>query len=505
MLNEPKPVEKTFKGYISEITIEEMAKRLKTQTVSGIKWQVGVSLLHKIISFAATIILARLLGPSDFGLFALTMVVVSSFELFKSIGIDSALIRKKDNFEIAANTAFVIIPLLGVILYVVLNFGAPIIGKMLNNSKIINVVRVLGITFVFSCFAKIPQSLLERNLQFKQISIGEFVSAIVFSLSAIILALLRFGVWSLVYAYIIKILCFSIIIWSYSKWKPVFSFDKKIALEMLNFGKFVFLASVAWFLRMNLDNLMVGNLLGVTMLGYYAIAFNIANFGADYFGNKVYRVIYPAYSKLQDDRHALRTLFLKTLKHISIIAFPLGIGIFLLGGDFLRIAYGEKWLHAISVLRILAFAGIFNVLPAATGAVFLAIGKPKISFFTTIIQVTMFFLFISPMTRAFGINGVGFIVSASSIIAFAIELLFASKLLNLDFVQLSGCFTPAVRASFFMTIVVYSFKNLMNLKIIYSSLLINFLLIFSVATLTYLFTLFVYNKNELKEIKQIVF
>lgn len=478
---------------------------LKTQTINGMKWQIGVNIAQKVVSFCATIILARLLGPSVFGLFSLTMIIVTSFELFKSLGIDSALIRKHDDFEKAADTAFIIIPLLGISLYIILFFSMPSIGKYLNNKELVLISRVLGVIFIFNCFSKVPQVILERSMQFKKLSIAEFFSGVIFSVSAIIFAFLNFSVWSLVYAYIIKVITGMLFVWIYAKWKPRLNFDRKIAIEMLDFGKFVLLSSLAWFLRMNLDNVLVSKLLGITMLGYYAVAFNIANFGADYFGNKVYRVIYPAYAQLQNDLNSLKSIFLKTLKHISIIAFPLGIGIFILGGDFLKIAYGNKWLEAISVLRILAWAGIFNVLPAATGAVFLALGKPKLSFFTTLLQVLIFFVFIAPMTKLFGINGVGITVSASSFIAFYIELVFISKILNLNFKQLYLCFKPSVQSSLIMIIAVFSLKHIMFLIKIPTAFYSTFLFMVFIAIFVYWSSLYVYNKTILKEIKELIF
>ena len=121
---------------------------LKKQTVNGIKWQVGVSFLQKVISFVTTIILARILGPSNFGLFALALVIVGAFGLFKSMGIESALIQRKDNIKLAADTAFYIIPVLGILLYLFLNFSAPIIGKLLDNKEIISVIGlgIMGLT-----------------------------------------------------------------------------------------------------------------------------------------------------------------------------------------------------------------------------------------------------------------------------------------------------------------------------------------------------------------------
>ena len=105
---------------------------IKHQTIRGVKWQVGASILNKALSFVTTIIIARRLGPSSYGLFALALMVVSSFELLKSMGIDTALVRRKDDFDIAADTAFLIIPILGFLLYIALYLSAPIIGKFLN-------------------------------------------------------------------------------------------------------------------------------------------------------------------------------------------------------------------------------------------------------------------------------------------------------------------------------------------------------------------------------------
>ena len=144
------------------------------------------------------------------------------------------------------------------------------------------------------------------------------------------------------------------------------------------------------FFKMNLDNMLVGKFLGVAKLGLYAVAFNVSNFISDYFGSKIYRVMYPAYSKLQNDLEGLKSAYLKLVKHIFLISVPFCFGVILLGGQFLRCAYGEKWLGAFSVMKILAFAGLFNVILTSNEAILVAQGKSKISFWLYFIQVTFF-------------------------------------------------------------------------------------------------------------------
>jgi len=431
---------------------------LKHQTISGIKWLVGSSFLQKAIQTGATIFLARILGPADFGLFALAFVAIDALGLFKSMGFDSALIQRKDNMEKAANTAFIIIPVLGIILYFILAVFAPLIGKFLNNAQIPGVIRALGIIFIISCFGKVPAALLEKNMQFKRVAIIEIGTAIIYSLSAVTFALLKFGVWSLVYAYILKTIYQNTLTFIYAKWRPKLEFDIKIAKEMFNFGKFLFLGGLVFFLKMNLDNILVGKLLGVTALGLYAIAFNVANFGADYFGAKVFRVVFPAYSKLQNDVYDLKMATLKTLKYVSIISLPLGIGIFFLSKEILNLIYGEKWLAASGVLKILAWAGIFNSLFSAISAIFPSCGKSKLVFWIIALQVGVFLLIVTPLARFFGMNGVGFAVSFTGLVTLIITLYWATKLIYISVNDIYLSLKPAFISSIIMAMIIVFFK-----------------------------------------------
>jgi O-antigen/teichoic acid export membrane protein len=211
------------------------------QAVTGVKWQVAAGFLHKAISFGTTIILARILGPSNYGIFAFALTVIGAFGLFKSLGIESALIqRKNETVKAAANTAFFIIPVLGFMLYLLLYATAPFIAGFLNNKELLGVLRVLGIVFVLWSFSRVPLSILERGMKFALISIAEIAGALLFSIVAIVLAKSGSGVWSLVYGYLINTLIFTLMIWFFCKWMPNFTFSRTIALELFHFGKFIF-------------------------------------------------------------------------------------------------------------------------------------------------------------------------------------------------------------------------------------------------------------------------
>lgn len=477
---------------------------LKRQTVSGAKWLTFSGFLQKGIQMAGTIVLARILSPAEFGLFALAFIAIDALTLFKSMGFDSALVQRRDNFERAANTAFFIIPLLGLILYFILFLSAPLVGRFMNNQEVIGPIKALGIIFIISCLGKVPLVIIERNMQFKQASIIEIIVALVYSATAIILAILGMNVWSLVIAYILKTIIQNIIFWRISGWRPRLEFDKKIALEMFHFGKFLLLGGFIWFFKSNLDNLLVGKLLGVTALGLYAIAFNIANFGADYFGGRIYRVTFPAYSKLQTDLYDLRNAALKVLKHVSLFALPLGIGLFLLNKEFLRFVYGDKWVGATNVLKILAWAGIFNTLPAGLGGIFMACGKPKIGFWITSLQVAIFFAFITPMAKLFGLNGVGMVVSISAFTAFLISITSAKKILSMNIREIYLSLRPALFSSMWMGIGIILLKNLFLQYKVDFTYFYSFIIYAIFALAIYTFSLFKFERRVFKEIKEVI-
>ena len=203
---------------------------IKNATLSGIKWIFVASISQRLLGIATTVFLARLLEPADFGLFALAFVLIDGFGLFKSLGVDTALIRQKERVEEAADTAFCLIPLIGLSLSAILFFAAPLGAMVLKNMALTPVVRSLSAIFVFSCLAQVPAVLLQKEMHFWKRSVSEIAAAVTYSATAVILAFSGFGVWSLVYAYLLKTMMNMGMVWVFSGWRPHFRFRKDLAV-----------------------------------------------------------------------------------------------------------------------------------------------------------------------------------------------------------------------------------------------------------------------------------
>lgn len=478
---------------------------IKTQTFSGIKWIFAMNIAQKAISFGTTIILARILKPADFGLFALAFVLIDALGLFKSLGVDYALIRRKEdsNFDKAANTAFILIPVFGIFLFIILCIIAPLGAKFLGNQSLASIVRILGIIFIIGCLGRVPDAILNRRMQFREKSIAEIIGGLVYSLCAVILAFFGFGVWSLVIGYVIQVFIQIGSYWYFAKWRPKFEFDKKLAIEMLHYGKYIIAGSLVGFIRSNLDNLVVGKILGVTQLGFYAMAFSLANFSSEYLISKLSRVLFPAFSKLHSDREYFGEVFLRVEKYIAIIAIPFGIGLFLVGPAFLKIMYGDKWLPAIEILKILSIAAIFKALNSAVGPAILAAGKSKLDFYLNLLQAFLFFVVLIPAVHYFKILGAGYAVIFSTITIYLISLLRIRRVLDYTFIKLLDSFKPAVLSAAVMFFVIkllqiiLTHKGIFNIPSLITTIIISgFIYLISVALL---------DKIVFKELREMLF
>ena len=473
---------------------------LKKQTVSGMKWTFAASLAQRALSLVATVILARILSPADFGLFALAFVMIDGFGVFKSLGFDSALVRRKDDIGKAANTAFFLIPAMGMILFTILLILAPMGARFLNNPSVANIIRALAIVFVISCFGKVPQNILYRDMKFKYKSMADVSSQLIYVITAVALALNKFGVWSLVIAYILKTLTQISIEWYFSGWKLKFEFDKTIAWDMFHFGKYVLGSGIIAFLYSNLDNIVVGKFLGVSMLGFYAIAMNASNILNDYLLGKIGYIMYPAYSRIQEDTEEVKRVMLKAVRYVSMIAFPFSFGLFVFAPDILRLVFGAKWLPATDILRILAFAGMLKSLGSAIWPIFLARGKSKADLHVNLAQVVIFFVLIIPLALTFKLIGVGIAVLLSTIFSFLVGLIRTKHILRVSIFEIFRAAAPALLCSLLMATVAFFLRSFVVNKNIY----INFIFLGGLSALAYFFATYLMNRNIMRDIKEVL-
>ena len=435
---------------------------LKDKTIHGILWVSLSNILLKFINFIISVILARLLEPSDFGLVAIALIVVNFFEIFRDLGIGPALIHRKEDKDAAADSAFFIFPAVAVIFYAVSYFIAPAAAVFFREDELETLIRVLSLTFVIWSFGSLPRTLLTKDLEFKKLVIPQLLPKISYGAVAVVMALQGFGVWSLVAGRLVLEVMSVITIWLALDWRPSLRFDRRIALELFSYGKYVIIAGIIVFMISVIDITFIGRLLGSTELGYYSIAFGIAGLFTLQLSTLVSQVMFPVFSRIQDDMDKLGWAYLKTLKYLSLIAFPAALGIISVSWYFIKVVYGDKWLPAVAVLQVLCLYGLSRAYLKTTENLYLAAGQPKIMTKINLLQLILMAVLIYPLTLRYGILGTGIAAAVPSALVLVITFHEAGKIIDKSFLAIVRTIVPAAAGSLIMLSLVLLLQQLIS-------------------------------------------
>ncbi|MDR0308198.1 MAG: lipopolysaccharide biosynthesis protein [Chitinispirillales bacterium] len=342
--------------------MEEKIENLKQKTINGIIWNF-VELFGKYgLTLLISLTLARILGPKDYGLIGLTAAFFTIASAIIEGGFRPILIRKKTVSPVEYNTIFYFNLTASILVYIIVFFLSPLIAKFYNEPRLVALTRFIGITFFFNALMLIQQTDRSRKLNFKIQAFITIPAGLVSGGVAIGLALNGLGVWSLAFQMVLGSFLMMVLYWALNGWRPSLVFSWDSFREMFSGGVMFFLASVVTSIRENCISLIVGKTFSIQQLGYYSFGQKIIRLSSENIVSAVQNVTFPALSKIQDDKQKLTQGCKMIIKNISVIIFPLLAALFVLSDCFVQVFLGEKWLPAVSYLKILCVYGAIRSL-----------------------------------------------------------------------------------------------------------------------------------------------
>ena len=313
-----------------------------------------------LIRLTAYVILARVLEPLEFGLFALVEIVVLFFGRFADVGLGAALIQKREPpTERDLRTTFLVQQVLAVTAVGLAWVAAPyvtrgyvhfsparVLGAEIDVADVVRFIRVLAVSFLFTSLKTIPAARLQRGMRFGRLAMAELLATLVFRGGAVALALLGYGAASFVYAAFLRELTSLILLYAVAPWRPRFGFDREAFRELVRFGLPYQLNIILAWIKDCMTPIMVGLMLGLQAVGYVGVSKTFAAFFL-LFVTIVGRVVFPAFARMQDRKELLghsveRTIELMSLLLIPAVAIALG-----LIPQIVRLIIGLKWDPAI--------------------------------------------------------------------------------------------------------------------------------------------------------------
>ncbi len=404
---------------------------LVKKTGRGVMWNLYSQILQYTIRFFVIFILARLLDPSDFGVFAMAMVFIEFVEPLREWGFQAALIYRKEIDEEYRSTAFWSICVVGLSLYLLILISSRFIGKFFNNSEVSQILPFIAFGMLFTPFGAIQWAMLTRELKFNTIANRNILAEVLYGATACVLAFNNFGVWSFVIGTIVREFTWTFALWFSYKWRPSFIFSVVKFKEILNYGINCMGSSIINSLTNNVDNLIVGKFLGTIKLGYYNLAYNTVNHPQTKLVSQISSVAFPFFSIIQDEKERSKNAYEKTIKVILLSITPILAVLFVSADKFILVFYGIKWLQASLIIQIMCFYGFLKAVSFSSGAIFLSKGKTATYFKINLFKFVLFLLMLLFGVR-YGLVGVAIAVLFHSIIVFIPTFYFACKILDLS-------------------------------------------------------------------------
>lgn len=353
-------------------------KTLKQRTAKGIFWGGISNFIQQAVGMIFGIFIARILSPEDYGLVAMLAIFTSVISSLMDGGFSSALINRPTIEHRDYNAVFWFNILVSIGVYIVLFFFAPLIANFYRQPVLVDLSRILFLSFIFSSAGLAHNAFLVKKIMAKQRGFIDIVAVGVAGLVGLVLALKGFASWGLVIMQLVQTLTGTLLRWYFVRWKPTFRFDFTPLREMFSYGIKLTVTTIAVQVENNLISVILGRAYGKTDVGYYAQGSKWAIQGSSVLVAALNSVAHPILAETRDDRERQLNVFRKMVRFGALITFPSLFGLMLTGYEFIVITLGVKWLSCVPFLQLFCLWGVCYNLTTIYTSLALSHGKSSI-------------------------------------------------------------------------------------------------------------------------------
>ncbi len=446
---------------------------LTTKTVKNIGYSSLVPIMDRLLRLTVIVYLAHLLDPTEFAIVGLAWLLLDNINVLANFGIEPALVQAKDN-EDKLDTGISLRIIFSSFLFLFTLIFAPYWSDLFGESDLVLVTQILAITILLDNLILGPRVILTRALNFKIISFVKISSNLTRSLTVLLFAYYGYSYWSIVFGAFAGRLISILLFYYFSPYIPKFILKKDKAKQIINYGKHILLSNIIIILYFTIDKAIIGEVLGLTALGYYLMSFRWANFATVQITQMISGVVFPTFSRINDDTDRLRNGYLRVLRYTCLVILPLILGIYTVSDIFVEVVLTDKWLPVIVPLQLLCITSLFRSLGSTAGNIFMATANPKILSIISILQLLTVILLMRYSLQIEGLIGGVKLLMIVEIIGVLVAVYFMSKIINLSIFDILNTITLLVIASILMVVIVtyaktqlaYNFINLCLLIIL---------------------------------------
>ncbi len=347
----------------------------RNNAVNGLFWRFLERTGAQLVTFVVSIVLARLLEPTVYGMVALVTVFTNLLQVFVDSGMGNALIQKKDADDLDFSTVFYFNAAICVLLYVVAFLTAPVIANFYNNLELIPIIRVLSLTLIISGLRNVQQAYVSRNMLFRKFFFSTIGATIGSAVIGIAMAYMGCGVWALVGQQLSNMLIGTIILWFVVKWRPkaVFSFGRLKGL--FSYGWKLLVSKLIDAVYNDIRSIIIGKKYSEADLAFYNQGKKLPNLIVTNINTSIDSVLLPIMADEQDDRERVKAMTRRAIRTSSYIMAPLMIGMAVCAEPIVRLLLTDKWIDCVLFMQMFCITYMFYPIHTANLNAIKAMGR----------------------------------------------------------------------------------------------------------------------------------
>lgn len=431
------------------------------RVLSGFAWQSATKAAVQVIAWTSTIVVARILDPQDYGLMAIIGIFTGFFIVLVDLGLANGLIQQPHVTERQCDGVFYMSLLLGLLTFSTIFIAAPYIAQFYEIESLTTLLRVAACGLIFESLKTVPYALNMREMNFRYRSIVEMLANLMGMVALLVLALMGYGVWSLLLSFLIMRAITAVAYLSLMSRFPRVSFNLTEISGICLFGLKVTSNNALEFAYRQSDLFVIGKLLGATVLGTYSMAIQLSRMPIEKIGAVFSQVVFPAVSQMGGDSSSTRRFFLDTHRNLLIITYPMLVGIALVANDLIIVLLTDKWENVIPILQVFCILNLLRVSNMLVSPVLYGRGRPELmtAWFVLAAVIVPIAVFIG---SKYGVSGilVAWCIVYPGLYVFLMR--FCLRNLELETVPFLRSFLPASVASAAMAIAVLASQTLMT-------------------------------------------
>ncbi len=352
-----------------------MSEISNKRVLSNLGWQLLERFGAHGVTLIVSILLARLLDPTTYGVVSIITVFTSILSVFLDSGFSTALIQKKNCDDCDFSSVFYFQLMFSFVLYIGLFFAAPIISNYYDMGNLTPYIRVMSLSLIVSAFKSVQTAYVSRNLQFKRFFFATLGGTLVAAVLGIWMAYNGFGVWALITQNLVNMTIDTVILWLTVPWRPKLLFSFSRLFQLLSYGWKLLVSALVDTVYNNLRSLIIGKVYTSSDLAYYNKGKVFPNLIVTNINTSINSVLFPVMSGAQDSMESVKRITRRAIKTSTFIMLPLMAGMAVCASPLIRLLLTDKWLPCAMYLRVFCFTYAFYPIHTANLNAIKAVGR----------------------------------------------------------------------------------------------------------------------------------